>query len=234
MPDSTPVVFVVDDDVSVRESLEPMIRFAGWRPELFASAQDFLLRPAIALPRCLVLDVEMPGISGLDLQERIAADPNEMPIIFLTGHGDIPKTVRAMKAGAADFLTKPASPTLMVQAIGRAIERSRMACRAAAEVGALRRRHAALTCREQQVMALVVEGLLNKEVAARLDITEITVKGHRGKVMEKMNAACFADLVRMADRLKGSSSSQFGSGDHRASPSVGGATILTEAKWDFR
>jgi FixJ family two-component response regulator len=201
MLDATPVVFVVDDDVSVRESLELMIRHAGWKPELFASAREFLSRPADGAPSCLVLDVEMPGLSGLELQERIASDRREMPIIFLTGHGDIPKTVRAMKAGAAEFFTKPVADEALLQAIERAIERSRAACTGAAELKVLQSRHASLTPREREVMALVVSGLLNKQVGAELEISEITVKAHRGRVMEKMQANSLADLVRMAERL---------------------------------
>ncbi len=208
LDDSAPIVFVVDDDVSVRESLRLMVRCAGWRVELFASAQDFLSRPAPRAPCCLVLDIEMPGLNGLDLQERIAADRSEVPIIFLTGRGDIPKTVRAMKAGAAEFFTKPFADQQLLPAIRCAIERSRIACAEAAEVHMVRSRHASLTPREKEVMALVVSGLLNKQVGATLDITEITVKVHRGRVMEKMNAKSFADLVRMAERLHITSASR--------------------------
>lgn len=201
MDDSTPIVFVVDDDVSVRESLELMVHCAGWRPELFASAQDFLTQPTPPAPCCLVLDIEMPGLNGLELQEKMAADRKDMPIIFLTGHGDIPRTVRAMKAGAAEFFTKPFADEPLLQAIRRALERNRMARTEATDMKALRNRHASLTRREQEVMKLVVAGLLNKQVGARLDISEITVKAHRGRVMAKMNAGSFADLVRMSERL---------------------------------
>ena len=201
MDDSAPVVFVVDDDVSVRESLKLMVRCVGLRAELFESAQDFLSHPPTGAPCCLVLDIEMPGLSGLDLQERIAADHCQVPIIFLTGHGDIPKTVRAMKAGAAEFFTKPFADQELLRAIQRAIERSRVACAEAAEASMLRSRHASLTPREKEVMALIVCGLLNKQVGAKLDITEYTVKVHRGRVMEKMNADSFADLVKIAERL---------------------------------
>jgi FixJ family two-component response regulator len=201
MDDSAPIVFVVDDDVSVRESLKLMVRCVGLRAELFESAQDFLSHPVAGVPCCLVLDIEMPGLNGLDLQERIAADRCEVPIIFLTGHGDIPKTVRAMKAGAAEFFTKPFADQDLLRAIQRAIERSRVACTEAAELKLLRSRHASLTPREKEVLALVVSGLLNKQVGAKLDITEYTVKVHRGRVMEKMSADSLADLVKMAERL---------------------------------
>jgi len=198
---STPVVFVVDDDVSVRESLELLIRWAGWQPETFASAQEFLARPAVDAPSCLVLDVKLPGLNGLELQTRIAADRSEMPIIFITGHGDIPMTVRAMKAGAVEFLTKPFADDVLLEAIRQAIGRSQTALAEAAEVKTLRERYASLTRREREVMALVVAGLLNKQVGAELGTSEITVKAHRGQVMRKMKAASLADLVRSAARL---------------------------------
>lgn len=207
MAEQKPIVFVVDDDVSVRESLELMIDEAGWTSELFASAQDFLNRPAFRGACCLVLDVEMPGLSGLDLQERIATARPEMPILFLTGHGDIPKTVRAMKAGAAEFFTKPFASEEFLKAIARAIERSRVACADSADLQALRSRYALLTPREHEVMALVVSGLLNKQVGGELGISEITVKAHRGKVMDKMQAKSLADLVRIAERLQDSTKS---------------------------
>jgi FixJ family two-component response regulator len=202
MSHATPTVFVVDDDVSVRESLESMIRCVGWQPQTFASAQDFLSRPPAETPSCLLLDIELPGIDGLELQERMAAGRSEMPIIFVTGHGDIPRTVRAMKAGAVEFLTKPFAVDVLLQAIRRAIERSREALGQAAELKFLRERYASLTRREREVMALVVAGLLNKEVAAELRRSEITIKAHRGKVMRKMQAGSLADLVRMAARLR--------------------------------
>ena len=196
-----PVVFVVDDDVSVRESLELLIRRAGWKPETYSSAQDFLRRPRDQAPSCLVLDVELPDLNGLDLQERVTADRNDLPIIFITGHGDIPMSVRAMKAGASEFLTKPFDRDVMLNAIRRAIERSREALVHASELTTLRDRHASLTPREREVLAWVVSGLLNKQVGAELGMTEATVKAHRGKIMQKMKAASLADLVRIAARL---------------------------------
>jgi FixJ family two-component response regulator len=193
-------VFVVDDDISVRESLEGLVRTAGWQPETFASAQDFLARPRRLTPSCLVLDVTLPGLSGLDLQQRIV-DRVDMPIIFITGHGDIPMTVRAMKAGAVEFLTKPFDDEMLLGAINGAIERSRTALGRQAELQMLRDSYAELSHRECEVMALVVAGLLNKQIAGELGISEITVKAHRGKVMRKMKADSLADLVNMAARL---------------------------------
>jgi FixJ family two-component response regulator len=200
MADVTPVVFVVDDDVSVRESLELLIKSAGWQPELFASARDFLAHPRAAVPCCLVLDVSLPGLDGLELQRQLT-NRSDMPIIFITGHGDIPMSVRAMKAGAVEFLTKPFSNDLLLDAIRGAIERSRAILRQESELAQLRRRHASLTPRERQVMALVVSGLLNKQVGGELGISEITVKAHRGQVMAKMEAGSLPDLVKMAGRL---------------------------------
>src|SRR5438309_8642202 len=173
MSDGTPIVFVVDDDVSVRESLELLIRFEGWLPEIFASAQEFLSRPRVLVPSCLILDVSLPGLNGLDLQKRIASDRIDMPIIFITGHGDIPTTVQAMKAGAVEFLTKPFGDDVLLDAIGRAIERSQAALGEEAERHAIRERYLALSAREREVMALVISGLLNKQVAAELGISEI-------------------------------------------------------------
>ncbi|MGY2492734.1 response regulator transcription factor [Cupriavidus necator] len=196
-----PVVFVVDDDISVRESLEAMIRFAGFRVETFASAKAFLECPRAMAPNCLVLDVSLPDLSGLDLQSLIAAERTDMPIIFITGYGDVPMTVRAMKAGALEFLTKPFEDEVLLDAIQQALERSRVALAEKAGLNALQERYASLSPREREVMALVVSGLLNKQVGGELGISEITVKAHRGQVMRKMNARSLADLVTMAARL---------------------------------
>jgi FixJ family two-component response regulator len=200
MSDSMPIVFVVDDDISVRESLELLIGHAGWRPETFASAQDFLSRGRPTVPCCLVLDVTLPGLNGLDLQQQLS-DRTEMPIVFITGYGDIPMTVRAMKAGAVEFLTKPFSDDVLLEAIRVAIARSRAALQFDSELQILQDCYETLTPREREVMALVVAGLLNKQVGGELGISEITVKAHRGQVMRKMNAESLPDLVRMATRL---------------------------------
>ena len=202
MSHATPIVFVVDDDVSVRESLELLIRCEGWQPETFESAQEFLIRPRPSVPSCLVLDVSLPGLNGLDLQKRVAVERADMPIIFITGHADIPMSVQAMKAGAVEFLTKPFGDEVLLSAIRQAIERSRTALAREAEMRTLRDCYASLTPRERQVMTLVVSGLLNKQVGGELDISEITVKAHRGQVMRKMKADSLADLVNMAARLR--------------------------------
>jgi len=205
--DQTPIVFVVDDDVSVREALEALIRFEGWQVETFASAEAFLSRPRVFAPSCLVLDVSLPDLNGLDLQKRLAGR-NDMPIIFITGYGDVPMTVQAMKAGAVEFLMKPFNDETLLGAIRQAIERSRATLGQEQEVRALRDRYASLSRREQEVMALVVAGRLNKQVGFELGISEITVKAHRGRMMRKMEAASLADLVNMAAKLRISSTSE--------------------------
>jgi len=201
MSHATSIVFVVDDDISVRESLELLIRSEGWQPEAYSSAQDFLVRTRTPVPRCLLLDISMPGLNGLELQKRVAAEHPDVPIIFITGHGDVPKTVQAMKAGAVEFLTKPFKEDVLLGAVRQALERSRVALDRQAEINELRDRYSSLSAREREVMALVVSGLLNKQVGGELGISEITVKAHRGKVMQKMKADSLPDLVKMAGKL---------------------------------
>ncbi|HEV2731735.1 MAG TPA: response regulator [Terriglobales bacterium] len=202
VPPASPIVFVVDDDVSVRESLDLLIQNEGWNVETFASAHEFLDRPRALVPSCLVLDVSLPGLNGLDLQQRVSSERTDLPIIFITGHGDIPMTVQAMKAGAVEFLTKPFRDDALLNAIRQALEHSRIALRDEAQMEELQESYASLTPRERQVMALVVSGLLNKQVGAELGISEITVKAHRGHVMQKMRADSLATLVKISARLR--------------------------------
>jgi FixJ family two-component response regulator len=203
-PPSAPTVFVVDDDVSVRESLEMLLRSAGWHPELFASAGAFLSRPRPDGPNCLVLDVSLPDLSGLELQRRVTGDQWGLPIIFITGHGSVPMTVQAMKGGAMEFLTKPFNDDVLLSAVAGAIEQSRGELAREAELRGIRTRYESLSRREREVMTLVVSGRLNKQIGAELRISEITVKAHRGNVMRKMKAGSLADLVKMATVLSGS------------------------------
>jgi RNA polymerase sigma factor (sigma-70 family) len=201
MSSATPTVFIVDDDISVRESLELLIRHAGWRSETFESAEEFLARPRAPGPSCLVLDVSLPHLNGLDLQKRVASERRDMPIIFITGYGDVPMTVEAMKAGAVEFLTKPFGDDVLLSAIRDAIDRSDATLSQEEQLQELRNRFAELTPREREVMTLVVTGRSNKRVGRDLGISEITVKAHRGRVMRKMEADSLADLVTMAARL---------------------------------
>ena len=200
--DVGPIVFVVDDDISVRESLELLIRWEGWQTETFSSGQEFLTRPRVRVPSCLVLDFSLPGLNGLELQKRMAMERPEMPIIFITGYWDVPMTVKAMKAGAVEFLTKPFSEDALLSAIRAALEHSGAALGREAQMRVLQDRFASLSYRERQVMALVVSGLLNKQIGAELGISEITVKAHRGRVMQKMQANSLPDQVRIAAKLR--------------------------------
>jgi len=200
MSDTKPTVFVVDDDASVRESLKLLIESAGWQPETFGSGQEFLARPRVLVPSCLVLDVLLPDVNGCDLQ-KLVTDRADMPIIFITGYGDVPTIVRAMKAGAVDFFTKPLVGDVLLSAIRNALDRSCAALGDAEHLRALRDSYASLSRREREVMALVVAGRLNKQAGGELGISEITVKAHRGKMMRKMNADSLPELVRMAGRL---------------------------------
>jgi FixJ family two-component response regulator len=200
-PAAAPVVFIVDDDVSVRESLELLVRNENWKPETFASAREFLNHPRKPVPSCLVLDLSLPGLNGLELQKQLAIEPINTPIIFISGYGDIPKSVQAMKAGALEFLTKPLDSNTLISAIRNALERSRQALAQDAEMRELLARYASLTSREKQVMTLVVSGLLNKQVGGELGISEITVKAHRGQVMQKMKADSLATLVKLAGKV---------------------------------
>jgi FixJ family two-component response regulator len=200
--DADAIVFVVDDDSSIREAIKSLISLAGLRVETFASAHEFLRNERPDLPGCVVLDVELPGLSGLDLQRELAAHGVKLPIIFITGYGDIPMSVRAMKAGAMEFLTKPFRDQDLLDAIQQALERDRAARRHSKEIAELRKRFDALTSREREVMSMVVAGWLNKQIGFELKISEITVKIHRGRVMEKMGAQSLAELVRMTERLE--------------------------------
>jgi FixJ family two-component response regulator len=201
MPLATPTVVVVDDDISVRESLELLIQNEGWQPALFESAQEFLARLPSVAPSCLILDVNLPDLSGLDIQQRITDEKSSTPIIFITGYGDIPTSVRAMKAGAAEFLTKPLDDKILIEAIRNAVLRGQSNLKQEGAKRQLEERFASLSKREREVMNLVVKGLMNKQVAYELEISEITVKAHRGRVMEKMRASTFVDLVNMAGKL---------------------------------
>lgn len=202
MSDITPIIYIVDDDISVRESLESLVTSAGWHPELFVCAEDFLTHPRKHVPGCLILDISLPDLNGLELQQRIGPNQAQLPIIFITGFGDIPMTVQAMKAGAIEFLTKPFDTDALLATIEAAVARSRADLAEDADLQILRKRLESLSRREREVMELVVRGRLNKQVGAALDISEITVKAHRGRMMKKMRARSLADLVNIAARLQ--------------------------------
>jgi len=201
-PQSAPIVFVVDDDISIRESLELLLRYEGFQVETFESAQDFLDRPRAAVPSCLILDISLPGLNGLDLQRRVGVERQEMPIIFITGHGSIPMSVQAMNAGAVEFLTKPFTDTVLLSSIRNAVERSKVLLDRDEILRNLKGRYKLLTARERQVLVLVVSGLPNKQIGSELGISEITVKAHRGSMMRKMQATSLPELVNMATRLR--------------------------------
>jgi FixJ family two-component response regulator len=234
---ATPIVFVVDDDVSVRESLELLIRCEGWEPETFASAQEFLTRPRPAVPSCLVLDLSLPDLNGLQLQKRLAFERTDMPIVFITGHDDVATSVEAMKAGAVEFLVKPFKDDVLLDAVRESLRSSRLALAREMEMLALRNRHALLTCRERQVMALVVSGLLNKQIGGELGISEITVKAHRGQVMRKMHADSVAALVKIAvmlgpsRALNSSRSAHFTVSRNELQPHVTNNPRETDLRW---
>lgn len=200
-PESAPIVFVVDDDESVREALASLIRSADMRVEVFPTAQAFLQHPPVDAPSCLLLDVRLEGASGLDVQRRLTELDTEIPIVFITGFGDVPTSVTAMKAGAIEFLLKPLADVDVLEAIGRAVARNRVTRERQAEIADLQSRYRSLSAREREVMREVVKGLLNKQIAADLGISEITIKVHRGQVMRKMMAGSLADLVRQAQKL---------------------------------
>jgi FixJ family two-component response regulator len=207
MTEAEAIVFIVDDDLSVRRSTDRLIRSAGLKVQTFTSAREFLASPRPEGPACLVLDVRMPGLSGMELQRELAQSGIHIPIVFITGHGDIPMSVRAMKAGAVEFLTKPFRSRSLLEAVRAAIERDRSAHKARSETGELRQRYEQLTPREREVIALVVAGQLNKQVASELSTTERTIKFHRAHIMQKMGVESLADLVRMAQKLGDSSQS---------------------------